>query len=210
MIEPLREPASPRGERRVGVERTAVQLIEVDRDVELVIASAGGDRNALSELYDRYAALLLGVAQRILGGPREAEDLVHDVFLEAWKQAGQYDSARGSVRTWLLMRLRSRALDRKKSASNRTVPLESRTEVAERAAPNEDPSLGPDRAAVRRTVAGLPREQRAVLELAYFEGLSSSEIAIRLDTPIGTVKSRVAAALAKLRTELGPGAGSAT
>jgi len=197
--------SGPKSESRSGVERMqAAHKVEVDRDVELVVASAGGDRHALAQLYDRYAALLLGVAQRILGSPREAEDLVHDVFLEAWKQAGQYDPARGSVRTWLLMRLRSRALDRKKSAHGRTVPLEMEGSL-EREAPGEDPALAPDRTAVRRTLAGLPAEQRTVLELAYFEGLSSSEIATRLGTPIGTVKSRVAAALAKLRAELGPG-----
>ena len=180
-------------------------MVEGDRDVELVVAAAGGDRGALAQLYDRYAALLLGVAQRILGSPREAEDLVHDVFLEAWKQAGHYDASRGSVRTWLLMRLRSRALDRKKAAANRAISMEAPGELAEREVSLEDPALAPDRTRVRRVLLALPLEQRAVLELAYFEGLSSSEIATRLGTPIGTVKSRVAAALSKLRTELGAG-----
>jgi len=183
----------------------AAQMVEGDRDVELVVAAAGGDRGALAQLYDRYAALLLGVAQRILGSPREAEDLVHDVFLEAWKQAGHYDASRGSVRTWLLMRLRSRALDRKKAAANRAISMEAPGELAEREVSLEDPALAPDRTRVRRVLLALPLEQRAVLELAYFEGLSSSEIATRLGTPIGTVKSRVAAALSKLRTELGAG-----
>ena len=201
----VEEPARGRGERRVVERMQAAQMVEGDRDVELVVAAAGGDRGALAQLYDRYAALLLGVAQRILGSPREAEDLVHDVFLEAWKQAGHYDASRGSVRTWLLMRLRSRALDRKKSAANRAISMEAPGELAEREVSPEDPALAPDRTRVRRVLLALPLEQRAVLELAYFAGLSSSEIATRLGTPIGTVKSRVAAALSKLRAELGAG-----
>lgn len=175
-------------------------------DVTLVVAISGGDREALAALYDRYASLLLGVAQRILGTPREAEDLVHDVFLEAWRQAAGYDESRGSVRTWLLMRLRSRALDRKKSAASRAVSMETAVLDEREEVPTEDPSLAPDRGLVRRVLAELPKEQRIVLELAYFEGLSSSEIATRLETPIGTVKSRVAAALGKLRSQLAGGA----
>ena len=189
------------------MKNSAQALAQGDEDGDLVIAIAGGDRDALARLYDRYASLLLGVAQRILGAPREAEDLVHDVFLEAWRSAKDYDEARGTVRTWLLMRLRSRALDRKKSAAARTVPIEV-VEMDERAAAAEDPALAPDRAVVRRVLAALPKEQRVVLELAYFEGLSSSEIATRIEVPIGTVKSRVAAALGKLRSELARGATS--
>jgi RNA polymerase sigma-70 factor (ECF subfamily) len=177
---------------------------KTERDEDLVMAISGGDRQALARLYDRYAPLLLGVGQRILANRREAEDLVHDVFLEAWRQAADYDPRRGSVRTWLLMRLRSRALDRRKSAAARLVSNEVPIEE-DREAVAEDPSLAPDRAGVRRALMQLPKEQRTVLELAYFEGLSSSEIAQRLDAPIGTVKSRVAAALAKLRADLHPG-----
>lgn len=173
-------------------------------DIELVRAIARGDRGALARLYDRYAPLLMAVASRMLGDRREAEDLLHDVLLEVWRHADEYAPARGSVRSWILVRLRSRALDRKKSAaSTRVVRLEDGHGHDARASADDDPSLGPDRAAVRRAIAALPEEQRVVLELGYFEGLSSSEIAERIDAPIGTVKSRVAAALAKLRAGLG-------
>ena len=173
-------------------------------DVELVQAVARGDRAALARLYDLYAPLMMAVAARILGDRREAEDLLHDVLLEVWRHADEYAQARGSVRSWLLIRLRSRALDRRKSAaSTRTVPLNAGHGHEERASAGDDPSLGPDHAAVRRAIAALPEEQRVVLELGYFEGLSSSEIAERIAAPIGTVKSRVAAALAKLRAGLG-------
>lgn len=181
-----------------------------DDDVSLVVAIAGGDRPALARLYDRYAPLLLGVGVRLLGQRREAEDLVHDVFLEVWRSADDYDTGRGSVRTWILMRLRSRALDRLKSASHtRVSSLEEAPdkEPPASAVADEDPSLAADRTRVRRALSLLPTEQRAVLELAYFEGLSSQEIATRIGIPIGTVKSRSAAAMMKLRAELLPAGG---
>jgi RNA polymerase sigma-70 factor (ECF subfamily) len=175
-----------------------------DDDARLVAAMANGDRSAMAALYDRYAALLLAVATRVLGERREAEDLLHDVFLEVWRQAADFDASRGTVRAWLLVRLRSRAIDRKKSvASTRVVPVDPERLLDARDPSTEDPALGPDRAALRSALASLPEEQRTVLELGYFEGLSSSEIALRIDAPIGTVKSRVAAALGKLRAGLG-------
>lgn len=169
-------------------------------DESLVSGAAAGDRDCLAALYDRYAPALLAIGRRILGDRREAEDLLHDVFIEVWRQAGDYDGSRGSVRAWLLMRMRSRALDRRKSAAlSKRADLPAPDAVVDAAEPGEDPALGPDRQAVRRALAALPAEQRQVLELGYFEGLSSSEIAERVRAPIGTVKSRVAAALSKLR-----------
>lgn len=164
---------------------------------------AGGDRAAMAELYDRYSSLVLALSIRVLGDRREAEDLVHDVFLEAWRQGGDYDPARGSVRAWLLVRARSRALDRRKSAgvARTTVVDPERLAEASHEA-EEDVSVAPDRTTVRRLLGELTAEQRSVLELGYFEGLSSSEIAERLALPVGTVKSRVAAALGRLRAGL--------
>jgi RNA polymerase sigma-70 factor (ECF subfamily) len=166
-----------------------------------------GDRAALGQLYDRYGGLMHALARRILGDAREAEDLVHDVFLEAWRQAADFDPARGSVRAWLVLRLRSRALDRRKSAGfARVDSLDAERDLEPRADAAEDPTLSPDREAIRRALAALPPDQRQVLVLGYFEGLSSSEIAARLGTPIGTVKSRVAAAMTRLRAALRVGA----
>lgn len=185
-------------------EKAVLATAEDDEDVELVTAMAAGDRAGVARLYDRYAATLLAVGQRMLGGRREAEDLVQDVFLEAWRRADSYDPARGSVRAWLLVRLRSRALDRHRASQKAPLSMEGNGRVEEPVAEVEDPTLAPDRAAVRRALATLSSEQRVVLELGYFEGLSSSEIALRTGSPIGTVKSRVATALAKLRAGLNP------
>jgi len=186
------------------LEQAALGPAPDDEDAALVTAMAAGDRAGLARLYDRYAPTLLAVGMRMLGGRREAEDLVHDVFLEAWRRADGYDRARGTVRAWLLVRLRSRALDRHRAALNAPVTLDGTGRLEERAAESEDPTLAPDRAAVRRALATLSSEQRTVLELGYFEGLSASEIAVRTGAPIGTVKSRVATALAKLRAGLNP------
>ncbi len=170
-------------------------------DAALLLAVAGGDAQALGLLYDRYSGVLLGLADRLLGNRRDAEDLVHDVFVEAWARAADYDSARGTVRTWLALRLRSRAIDRHRSvAAQRQTGVDVHT--LEVAAPESD-GANADREVVHRVLAALPVEQRTVVELAFFEGWSSSEIAMHLQVPVGTVKSRAAAARSKLRAELG-------
>ncbi len=185
------------------VRATPVSFAELD-DVELIREAARGEVGAITCVYDRFAALLHAMAEKILGDRPMAEDLVHDVFLEVWRHAASYDPSRGSVRTWMLVRLRSRALDRLRSArTRREVGTPDDTSLAA-AEVCEDPSLEPDRKAIRRALAELPAEQREVLELAYFHGLTSSEIAERMGSPLGTVKSRTAAALAKLRAVMEP------
>jgi RNA polymerase sigma-70 factor, ECF subfamily len=172
-------------------------------DVALVSAMARGDSAALALLYDRHAGSMLALAQRIVGRGAEAEDVIHDVFLEAWRHSADYDEARGTVKSWLLLRTRSRSLDVQKSArvSKQARSLDDSwlDELADQSA---EGAAGPDRMRVRRVLVALPAEQREVLLLGYFEGLSSSEIATRVGVPIGTVKSRVAAALAALRGAL--------
>lgn len=169
-------------------------------DVAIVHAMARGDSAALSQLYDRYAGSMLSLARRIVGRGPEAEDVIHDVFLEAWRHSADYDAARGSVKAWLLLRTRSRSLDVQKSArvSKQVSELDDAW-LAELSAPSGDGAAAPDQQRVRQVLVALPVEQREVLLLGYFEGLSSSEMAERIGVPIGTVKSRVAAALSALR-----------
>jgi RNA polymerase sigma-70 factor (ECF subfamily) len=169
-----------------------------DADAALVAAMAAGDREALAELYARHAGLLLGLALRIVRERREAEDLLHDVFLEAWRSAKDFDPRRGRVRTWLAIRMRSRALDHQKSARvSRNAGDQALAALVDDARPQD-----PDHGRVRTALAQLGPDQRTVLELAYFEGLSCSEIAARLAIPVGTVKSRLAAGLERLRGQL--------
>lgn len=182
-------------------------------DVELLREAARGEVTAIAIIYDRFAGLLQTMAEKILMDRAMAEDLVHDVFLEVWRHAANYDPARGTVRTWMLVRLRSRALDRLRSArTRREVAVDDTNDRSAAIADvdREDPTLEPDRKLVRRALAELPTDQREVLELAYFQGLTSSEIAERMGSPIGTVKSRTAAAIAKLRTVMDRGPKEAT
>ena len=168
-------------------------------DARLVRAMAGGDREALAGLYERHSGLLLGLALRIVRERREAEDLLHDVFLEAWRCAKDFDPKRGRVRTWLAIRMRSRALDHQKSARVSRNAGDAGLEVV-----TDDREVSsPDHARVRAALADLGPDQRRVVELAYFDGLSCTEIAARVAIPIGTVKSRLAAGLHRLRETFG-------
>lgn len=167
-------------------------------DEALVVAMAAGDRGALATLYERHSSLLLGLALRIVRERREAEDLLHDVFLEAWRSAKDFDPKRGRVRTWLAIRMRSRALDLQKSARVSRNSGDAGLEVIV----DDSEGTSPDHQRVRGALAQLAQDQRKVLELAYFEGLSCTEIAERVAIPVGTVKSRIAAGLSRLRTGL--------
>ena len=174
-----------------------------ESDQVLVRAIANGDTRALAALYDRHAPVMLALARRIVLGKSEAEDIVHDVFVEAWRRAADYDEARGSVKAWLFLRTRSRAIDFRKSAGvSRTIPTGDGDWLMTLADPRSNDSDAPDRARLRQLLATLNQDQREVLFLGYFEGLSSSEIAAQIGIPIGTVKSRVAAALGALRLAL--------
>ncbi|NOY91433.1 MAG: sigma-70 family RNA polymerase sigma factor [Deltaproteobacteria bacterium] len=174
---------------------------EANTDVSDLRAIARGDRDALGRLYDRYAPRMLALGLAILRDRREAEDILHDVFVQVWERAGDYDPRRGRVKTWLYLRMRSRAIDRVRSpaySKRRALPtsatwLTGTTTMEERG----------DHARLEAALSDLPTPQREVLVLGYFEGLSNSEIASRLSVPLGTVKSRTSAAMAKLRAHLG-------
>lgn len=177
-------------------------------DAQVVALAARGKVKALAALYDRYAGLLLTMATKLLGDRAMAEDLVQDVFMEAWRRAHAFDASRGTVRTWLLVRLRSRALDRLRSAQHRReVAVEDVSPHRAQPEGGEDMALSPDRKAVVAALEQLPEDQRQVIELSYFQGLSSSEIAEHMGSPIGTVKSRTAAAIGKLRAAMADASG---
>jgi len=191
-----------------GPSRVAPSPEEVAADVSDLAAVARGDRLALGRVYDRHAPWLLALGVRMLVERREAEDILHDVFVEVWKHAGDYDPERATVKTWLILRMRSRCLDRLRSASHaRRESMTDREEQVLRRASLE--SVAQDRTdaldahRLHGVLAALPEEQRAVIVLGFYDGLSSSEIAAELGIPIGTVKSRVRSAMIKLRAALG-------
>jgi RNA polymerase sigma-70 factor (ECF subfamily) len=175
-----------------------------DDDAGLVASMAAGRPEALAGLYDLHAAAMLGLAVRLLGDRRDAEDLVHDVFLEAWRRAASYDRGRAPVRGWLLLMVRSRALDRLRSLEvvRRYV---QETQSGDPAAAIVQPGglRGIAHARAVEAIRSLPEAQREVVQMCCLEGMSCSEIARRCGIPVGTVKSRLARALASLRDQLG-------
>ena len=182
-------------------------------DSDLVRRMSGGDESAVGRLYDRYGPVLYGIAFRIVGQRADAEEIVAEVFAQAWREAARFESARGSVAAWLTMIARSRALDLVRARGRR----ERVTETAARERPDEAPAMGTWRGNPQETVEETERRrhveaalqelsppQREVIELAFYEGLSQSEIAERLREPLGTVKTRVRLGMQKLRDALRP------
>jgi RNA polymerase sigma-70 factor (ECF subfamily) len=181
-----------------------------DPDGALLRRMAAGDESALGALYDRWSPLVHSVVARIVADPGDAEELVEETFLQAWRQAGRYEGARGGVSTWLVMMARSRALDRVRLAGHRRAasaePLES-AEAAGSLHPADDTPLdaaeiAETRQIVHAAMEKLPADQRETLELAYFRGMSQSEIAQATGQPLGTVKTRCRLGLQKLREAL--------
>ena len=165
-----------------------------------------GDQNALAELYDRHARPIYSLALRILRERTDAEDIVQEVFAQAWSQAARFDTSRGAVAAWLLMMARSRAIDRLRSRRSRPETA-SDPAVVERtpdAAVRQDLQLLSSEQVeqVKSALTLLPPPQREALELAYYEGLTHTEIAERLAEPLGTVKTRIRQAVIKLRESL--------
>ena len=189
------------------------QSAEAPADASLLQRMAQGDEQALGALYDRWQGAVRALALRIVGDGMEAEDVVEDVFWQAWRQADRFDATRGSVATWLLTLARSRALDRLRAIKRQRVDASLDDEDAslpQEALATQDasPSDAADQDERSRLVAvalaALQPAQRQCLELAYFSGLSQSEIAERTSTPLGTVKTRMRLALRKLKDTLAP------
>jgi RNA polymerase sigma-70 factor (ECF subfamily) len=166
-------------------------------DPSLIQQLARGDKGALAEIYDRYAGLVNGLALRILRDVSEAEDVVQEVFLQAWRQADRYDPRRGAPEAWLCTMARTRALDRLR---RRAARREERGEAAPvpKLLPRNEEAL-----AVRKALDALSADQRAAVELAYYGGLTQSEIAQALGEPLGTIKTRIRTAMMRLREALG-------
>lgn len=178
-------------------------------DGELIRRMAHGDKQACSELYDRFSRPLYSVALRILNDQSEAEDVVQDVFLALWEKAGTFDGGRGSAFGWAITLTRNRAIDRIRTRRRRSTLLsESFVEDLPGGhtppdADSADELIFKEKAgSVRAALSSLPREQYRALELAFFSGLTQQEIAARLSEPLGTVKARIRRGLLKLRDTL--------
>ena len=178
-------------------------------DRELLARVAKGDQEAFERLYEQTSSLLYTLVARIMGKPSDAADLLQEVYLEAWRKASNYDSARGAPMAWLVTLARSRAIDwvRALAARSKTASLDD-TPATQLVA--QDPNALDIRAAnerqtlVRASLNTLPPVQRQVIELAFYEGLTHTEISERLNVPLGTIKTRIRLAMVKLRDGLQP------
>ena len=178
-------------------------------DPTLLSRVAKGDHQAFSQLYDQSSTLLFTLAVRILGNHEEAAELLQDVYFEVWRKVSRYDVGRGTPIAWLITLTKSRALDRLRTRTARghhaTESVEAKAAVQlteERPSPFETKADQELRTAVLTAVEGLPQAQQQAIELAYYEGLSHTEIASRLNQPLGTVKTRIKLGMSKLREVL--------
>ncbi len=170
-----------------------------------------GDRDALGELYDRYASVALATALRVVADRQLAEDLVHDTFVAVWQKIGRFDPARGNLRSWLLTIVRNRGIDRLRATrpSIEVGDADQQSLLRTPHNPTEDDAMRRvSGAQVRAAITELPDEQRRAIELAYFEGRTYREIAELTGVPQGTANGRLRLALAKLRESLRLGDGA--
>jgi RNA polymerase sigma-70 factor (ECF subfamily) len=178
-------------------------------DVALLDRIARRDQAGLAELYDRHCRLLFSLILRILRDRGEAEDVLQEVFVRVWDRADSYNASLGTPAAWLVRISRNRAIDRLRSRTVRAAvqaPEVERPEQARDPAPNADPeqfaASSEERRAIVDALAALPPEQRLLIESAFFEGYTQSELAERFDLPLGTVKTRIRTGMQSLRRSL--------
>jgi RNA polymerase sigma-70 factor, ECF subfamily len=175
----------------------------------LVALVARGDEGALAELYDRVGRMAFGLAFRVLRDERLAEDAVQEAFLGVWRTAGTFSADRAKATTWILTLVHRRAVDLvRREERRRAVPLKNGESVDDAANPSAEDAawLQFERQRVQAALRRLPDTQREAIELAYYGGYTQSELAERLGQPLGTIKSRMFAGLARLRELLEEGA----
>jgi RNA polymerase sigma-70 factor, ECF subfamily len=178
----------------------AVQIPEETRaDVALLERIAARDQRALAELYDRHSRLIFGLILRILRFRADAEEVLQEVFVQAWTRTDTYNASLGSPAGWLIGIARNRAIDRLRTNAVRTRTAEQAPQPPSVTTPEAHAAAGERRRDVAQALATLPPEQRELIEHAYFEGLTQSELAERFKLPLGTVKTRVRTGLLSLR-----------
>jgi RNA polymerase sigma-70 factor, ECF subfamily len=173
----------------------------VSLDLASVTALKSGDQGALAALYDRYSSIVYAVALRVLGDTGAAEDVLQEVFLQLWRNPGAFDAARGSLGAWLAVITRNRAIDSLRRRRPETDIEDVIVSVAPDLASEADRSRAAEK--VRGVLGAMPTTQRSALEMAYFEGMSHSEIAAKTGEPLGTIKTRIRAGLMTLRKAFG-------
>jgi RNA polymerase sigma-70 factor (ECF subfamily) len=181
---------------------SSVELIGGAADNSLVSAIRSGDENAMATLYDRYSPIVYSVALRVLGDTGAAEDVLQEVFMQLWRNPGGFDSSRGNLAAWLAVISRNRAID----AIRKRRPDTDIDDVIVSVEPDLAGDAERARAMekVRGALGAMPSAQRSALEMAYFEGLTHTEIAAKTGEPLGTIKTRIRAGLLALRKAFNP------
>ncbi len=166
-------------------------------DTALLARIRSGDENAMADLYDRYSGIVYGVALRVLGSTAAAEDVLQEVFLQLWRNPDAFDANRGKLAAWLSVIARNRAIDhlrkRQPEEDIADLPISTGVNLEDEAANR----LAVEK--VRNVLGRIPQDQRRLLEMAFFEGMTHSEIAGKTGEPLGTVKTRIRAGLLTLR-----------
>lgn len=169
----------------------------IPSDLASVTALKSGDQSAMAALYDRYSSIVYSVALRVLGETGAAEDVLQEVFLQLWRNPGAFDAARGSLGAWLAVITRNRAVDSLRKRRPETDIEDVVLSIAPDLAGDAERARAAEK--VRGVLGSMPPLQRSALEMAYFEGLSHSEIAAKTGEPLGTIKTRIRAGLIALR-----------
>jgi len=180
-----------------------------DQQLASLIANvARGNEQALGLLYDQTSSHVYGLAFRVLNDPMLAEEVTMDVYMQVWRQAGEFDQKRGKPIVWLTVLVRSRAIDRLRSGQKEREHRQSLDTIENapttKASPEESSAYGEQRRVLQQALASLTYDQRSVIEMAYFGGLTQREISVQIGEPLGTVKTRVRLGMIKLRNILGP------
>jgi RNA polymerase sigma-70 factor (ECF subfamily) len=179
------------------------------QDAALIGRIRAGDRSAFLGFYDRYSPLLYSIAARVVGDRKEAEDVLQEVMLVIWNRSGDYDPQLGTLSSWAVTLTRNKALDRLRARTRRLRLIEEVAILSENSEPAPFPTAnevvyGRERAELlHAAMKELPAEQRLAIELAFFNGLSQSDIATRLQQPLGTIKARIRRGMLRLREQLG-------
>lgn len=169
-----------------------------DANQDLIARICMKDKCALETLYENYSGRMLGLAIHIMGNSSNAEDIIHDVFIEVWNKATQYDARKASVLGWLLLRVRSRCLDHIRKAQTRKKYLEKQVNETEYKAKSNSETYT-DSKFIEKSLNLLSDKQRFVIEMNYFKGLTCAEISKYYNIPLGTVKTRLLSAMKKLQ-----------
>jgi len=191
-----------RTSRREETERlSSAERQAVSPDLATVTAMKSGDQSAIAELYDRYSSIVYAVALRVLGDTMAAEDVLQEVFLQLWRNPGAFDAARGNLAAWLAVIARNRAIDALRRRKPETDIEDVIVSVVAVSSEKKDRTRAAEK--VRGVLQDMAPAQRAALEMAYFEGLTHSEIASKTGEPLGTIKTRIRAGLMALRKAFG-------